>query len=53
MNRDDINKDVSYILTNILDTYAFRLGNFTSLKRVNSERDSMLLYFVKREGKPS
>ena len=46
-------KCVQYININIRKIFIYRQDNFNCHKDVNSEKNAMLIYFGKMEGRPS
>lgn len=44
---------VQYININIQKIFVYRQGNFNCRRDVNSEKSPILIYFGKREGRPS
>ena len=53
MYRDYNKKNIQYIYINIMNKFIIRLGKFSCLRVINKVRDPLLVYFGKREGKPS
>ncbi len=53
MDRQYNKKNIQYIYINIRKKIINRLDNFSCLRSINSEKDPILAYFGKREGKPS